>query len=308
MTMGEIIAELQGYFRSVKPNREYLSELLRRISQEQILKTINEKKTLDSLGLDIDGVFLSEAMDYLSMSILNFLAYKHLMGGGYRSWGFVTLYYSNFYAASSLLRMEGVASTHIEWLDLRDLTISSEEKPKYSKRMRILIERVPGTHSYLVKKPNNSEHQTIFNKLPQFFPDMLTERIGDLIREDRARENYELRYPSQGLENYSIDDARTLFENDFAVPGYGESTDPEAAEYFYNLYAGDGYKEDYSAQWIKECITILTELGRVSHYKKYYGGFLKHVLEQVDKLGSKPALVTLVKSWLNEGLVILQSP
>jgi hypothetical protein len=308
MTTQERVKALTEYFRSIRPNREYLSELLGRVSQEQIETAINKKETLDSFGLALDGVFLSEAMDFLSMGILNFLAYKHLMGGGYRSWGFVTLYYSNFYAANCLLRLVGLAIAHIEWMDPRDLLISNEEKPRYSRRKRVLVERVSGTHSYVVKKLRQSEHQLVFGRLPQHFPDMLTERIGDLIREDRARENYELRFPSQGLESYSLDIARQIFEHDFAVPGYGAGWDPNAAEYLSDLYASYGYKEDYSAQWIKECTALLTELGRVSRYKRDYEVFFKHVLEWVGKLGSKSALIDLVKSWLDEGLAALKSP
>ncbi len=308
MATQELFKALTEYFRAVRPNSEYLSELLGRVSRDQIETAIKKKETLDSFGLDLDGVFLSEAMNFLSVSILNFLAYKHLMGGGYRSWGFVTLYYSNFYAASCLLRLVGMAIAHVEWLDPRDLLISIEEKPRYSRRKRVLVERVPGTHSHVVKQLHQSEHQIVFGRLPQHFPDMLTERLGDLIREDRARENYELRFPSQGLESYSLDDARKIFEHDFAVPGYAVGWGPDAAEYLSDLYAGYGYKEDYSAQWIKECTAILTELGRASRYKRDYEVFFKHVLERVDKLGSKPALIDLVKSWLDEGLAALKSP
>ena len=103
-----------------------------------------------------------------------------------------------------------------------------------------------------------------------------------------------------------MEDARKIYGHDFSDPNYGAGWRPEASEYLHNLYASYGYKEDYSAQWIKKCIDALTYIGFRSRWRQTYQSNMHFLLEHAAELGTKPSTLQIVRSWLEESLVSLQ--
>lgn len=288
--------KLTAYYRDVFPYSDYLSETFSGIAYEDLAKAIKEHKDTKALGLELDPLFLAETEDFFTMSLVNFLGYKYLMGGGYRSWAFVTLYYSNFYIANAFLRIAGKAIVHPKWFG----GFSLDERPK---RLSLIVERFSSQHNYHLKSfGRGDEHQMVFTLFAQTFPELIKEKDGDYLRDDRVQENYQPRFPSQSLQDHALQGAKAMYDWDFIDFDQRSFQNQEFAEYISEIYAGDGYKEDYSAQWIKTFVNLFAKVGYESRYKQRYRSFLEVLFERLDKIASKPTTLTEVRSWLDQGI------
>lgn len=73
----------------------------------QYLINLKNSNQLDGNNLQIHGYLLPEILTLLKKAILNRFSSDILFQKNYWSWGFVTLYYSNFYLTQSLNRLSG---------------------------------------------------------------------------------------------------------------------------------------------------------------------------------------------------------
>ena len=114
MATQQKVKKLALYYKNVVPGHRYLKEEFGRLTKDQILQAIKEKRTTSELGLDLDSSFLFESQRFLKLGLVNFVCFKFLLGGGYGSWAGVTRYFSAFYAANSLLRLAGKAIVNMD--------------------------------------------------------------------------------------------------------------------------------------------------------------------------------------------------
>ena len=95
MSINNIINEFQNY---TYDNTNQVSSAIFN------LKQVN---TLNTDDLNIKGYILPEVITLLNKAVLNRLSSDLLFQKNYWSWGFVTLYYSNFFLAQALNRLKG---------------------------------------------------------------------------------------------------------------------------------------------------------------------------------------------------------
>lgn len=282
----------------MRASARQLKSTLTRLSKEALSDSLHSKKTATELGFSLDTHFLGEAQDFLSMGLVNFLGYKYLAGGGYRSWAYVTLYYSNFYAANCLLRLAGKAIVHLEW-DTLTKRSGTDGKPV---KLEIIIERVSDAHDYRFKRKKKSDHHIVFSMFGSTFSSLMRQEHAKFIIDDRFEENYDLLLPSQSTTAFSVDFAKNIYEHDFANPDYGQGWSWEAGEYLADQYAGYGYKEHYSADWLRAGIELMTEIGYESDFRDHFVAYFSRLIEEIKNIDTKPSFHTLVASWLQQGV------
>jgi len=292
----EHLQRLATYYSDVRPTYDYLKEVLVRVPRDEL----SSRLLLDRQPLD--GVFIHESWDFMKLALVNFMAYKYLMGGGYSSWGNVTLYYSNFYAANCLLRLAGKAVVHVTWISA-DSLLSPHTKPD---RLDLILERASDGSTYHRKNLRGAEHQVVFNLFSQAFPGMLPKHTGDYIRGERVRENYDLLYPSQEASAHALDRARDMYQHDFADPDYDKNWPGEAQEYLGNIYSSYGWKEAYSAEWLRTCIDTITAIGQRSNHRPSYRLYFQQLMVELPKVQTKTSTASIVFSWIQEALRKLQ--
>ena len=95
MPLSQITSKFQNYtYNDTKIVSEYLT-------------TLKNSNQLDTNNLQIQEYLLPEILVLLKKAVLNRFSTDLLFQKNYWSWGFVTLYYSNFYLAQALNRLKG---------------------------------------------------------------------------------------------------------------------------------------------------------------------------------------------------------
>lgn len=145
--------ESPKYWSDVKPQWMFLKEFLQRLSGLDIKALCN--KEIDRKLFD--PFMIKESAEFLRLSIINLLAYKHLVCGGYLAWGRVTNYYSQFYVVNCLLRLKKFALVHLNSID--------GDCP-----LVIRIEESSNKPNYKIQKCNRSGHQIVWDTFARLYP------------------------------------------------------------------------------------------------------------------------------------------
>lgn len=288
------VRRLADYYRNVSPQTDgrYLKDVLARVPREQLRAAVDGREPISQL----DSYFLHEAQDFLKVGLVHLQGYKYLMGGGYRAWAYVTLYYSYFHAANCMLRLAGKAIVHVTWPEDR---LKQDAK---AERVDLILERSTRGREYQFKGLRGNEHTTMFNMFVQAFPSLIASEHVASILEERVQENYELRFPSQDGRDHALNEADTMYSHDFANPEYGSGWSYGAQEYLGDWFASSGYKVAASAEWLRACIEALTEIGRVSDYRPLYAQYFEMLKTELGNLKTKESLGALIQSWLQQGV------
>jgi len=115
MTLNDIADKFQNYtYNDTRSISEYLTVL-------------KESNTLDENNVEIQEYLLPEILILLKKAILNKFSSDLLFQKNYWSWGFVSLYYSNFFLAQLLNRLKGNFFTRIDGIKNIYLDISTNK-------------------------------------------------------------------------------------------------------------------------------------------------------------------------------------
>lgn len=242
----------------------------------------------------MDSSFLFESQRFLKLGLVNFVCFKFLLGGGYGSWAGVTRYFSAFYAANSLLRLAGKAIVNMDWPMAR--LLGNKEILLFQ------LERTTAFHDYGLKNFRGNQHKFTFDELAKAFPDVMAPEHGALLRDSRVDDNYDLLVPAQTGDPLSIKMAEDAYTHDFADQHYGEGWNLDAVEYLANEYISYGYEEDAAAEWLKSCLSALTEVGRMSVARYQFVAYFKELDASLSRLSTKDTLSRLVTSWVDDSL------
>jgi len=284
------IEDFPKYYVGVCPHYMFLKEYFQSIDVTELQNHLNKGNEI-KLPKDIanlDGIFLNEAMTFLRMSVINLLGYKFLMSGSYLAWGYVTLYYSMFYAVNCLLRLAGFAIVHIE--DLQS-----------DKIIRFLIRRSSDGKVYHMGGVKKSEHKVIWNNFASIYKWIDSDTCREIIWE-RITWNYDLLFPSQSQEKHAKKEARIMAEYNFLDPNFSNFPDPNVAESLSDLQMNYGNVEISAGELIKQCIKLITEIGLKSHYREKYLIFFRGLLDHVDDFQTKIEFRDIVKNWIKEAI------
>lgn len=279
--------QLPAYYSNIAPSTRFLKEYFTRLRFNDLQNAVKSNAMFKRSAFD--AFFLNEAMTFLRMSVINLLSYKFLMIGRYLAWGYVTLYYSEFYAISSLLRLSGVAVVHVDDLD-------SDRTQRFELRRTT---NPPGYKMFSVRK---REHEFIWNTFATEYKDWVDADAGKYRISERVRWNYELLFPSQSGEKHAKDEVKIVAENNFLDPNFGNFPNSEAAEYYADLRINYGSEEISAGELIRQCFKLLTDIADSSKYKDSYLNFFKSLMEHVDDFQTQHAFRETIKGWIQEAI------
>lgn len=262
-----------NYWKKVKPSYMFLKEHLRGKKREVVESWIGDKIDRNEL----DPYVINEAYNFLKLSIINLLAYKHLVCSNYLAWAKVALYYSYFYIINSLLRLQKFAIVHINYVDDRPLTI--------------IIDRCQDRKYYNIKNARGNQHDLIWKTFEQYYPHLMSEGIGKLFREDRTEWNYDLFYMAQSTMKHAIEEAETRCKHNYISPVYGMSHNPEAEEYFADIMSNIGWEEAGVGELIEYTIDEFKKIG--------YTGFCD-ILQDLKTVEAPDTTKDVIRSWLKK--------
>lgn len=278
------------YWSNVEPHYRYLKEILQTMPRTDVEIMINHIVAREEL----DPFMIKESTEFLRLSIINLLGYKHLVCGKYLAWGRVTIYYSQFYIVNCLLRLKGFALVHLDFLDDNALTLR--------------IDRTKGNRSYGVQRCGASGHATVWKRFSELYPDLMgsSKELKKLIKnywkfsmEERADWNYDLKYASQTTSKYALEEAEDRCKYNFLDPNYGVSSTAEEGNHYENLMASFGYEEAGTGDYQKYAIDCFAEIGKASKYREWYYSFLESILQDIDVLSSSKETKEEIAKWLN---------
>ena len=108
-----------------------------------------------------------------------FVGLEHLVCGNYLAWGRVTIYYSQFYLVSCLLRLRGFALTHLDFVDDGSSLVISFEKLRDKPH-------------YFINTCKSSGHEMVWTNFAKFYPELGHEDLGKYFIKERNDWNYDL--------------------------------------------------------------------------------------------------------------------
>jgi len=94
----------------------------------QVLTDLKSSDLLDTNNLKIQEYLLPEILTLLQKAILNRFSTDLLFQKNYWSWGFVTLYYSNFYLSQALNRLKG--NFFVRFEGMKNIQLDNDNKYK----------------------------------------------------------------------------------------------------------------------------------------------------------------------------------
>ena len=260
------------YWKGVRSSHEFLKEYFRRVDREKVKESIGKRIPRDTF----DSLFLNEVIQFLRLAIINLLSYKYLAKGHYLAWAEVTLYYSYFYVINCLLRLQKYAIVHINYID--------------DDHLIIVIDRCKDNRYYNIRNCRGNQHDLIWKTFERYYPDLISEGIGKLFREDRTKWNYDLFYASQTTTEHALREARIRWETNFLDPNYGMYEDPDAVAYYSDLMADTGYEEAGVGELIKHAIEKFSKIG--------LKGVFNQIQEDLDKIESSEETKRVILTWM----------
>lgn len=263
------------YWKGVEQSSRFLKRFFLRLDREKVEEGAKAGNLIQRDVLD--GYFLNEAIQFLRLSIINLLSYKHLLKGNYYAWSKVTLYYSYFYSINCLLRLQKYAIVHINYFGQPQLVIA--------------IDRCRDNRYYVMRNTRGNEHDLIWKTYERYYPELINEGIGKFFRDERTRWNYDLFYASQTLDTYSLQRAEIRWHTNFIDPDYNRSRgSPEADEYYYELMADTGFEEAGAWDIIRHALEKFCNIG------------LKDIFDQIkydiDKIESSEDTKRVILNWI----------
>jgi len=267
------------YWRGVIPSYRFLKEFFRGHDRDEVKEGARVGKVI---ARDIlDGFFINEAINFLRLSIINLLSYKYVIKGNYYAWAKVTLYYSYFYVINCLLRLQKYAIIHINYFNDIPLIITIDRSKDYK--------------FYTMKNCRGNQHDLIWKTFERYYPDLISEGIGNFFRDERTRWNYDLFYASQSLDEYSLDQAKIRWRTNFIDPNYYQSRgDPNADEYYFELMADTGFEEAGAWDLIQHALGKFSNSG----FKDVLNGILEDILKIESSEDTKEVITAWIKGHL----------
>jgi hypothetical protein len=261
--------------------------------------------------LDVfDPLMINEAVEFLRLSIINLLAYKTLVCGNYLAWGKVTVYYSNFYAMNSLLRLKRFTLVHLEYPDF------SEEK-KTVKTFGARIYKPKNNRYYLMEvtdRVSRSGHKEIAHKFAELYPELFNSRtqlgkeIGDISIKERTDWNYDLFYASQSTDKFVLQEAADRCRYNFLDPEFGASASSEdEAQQYFDLQTSIGIDEAGTGQYQQCAIYCLKEIAKVSKFKKWYLDEFNDLLRTLSIFQSSEPMKREIAKWLESAIRTIET-
>jgi hypothetical protein len=232
---------------------------------------------------------IQESAEFLRLSVINLLAYKHLVCGNYFAWGRVTVYYSQFYVVNCLLRLKKFALIH--------LNPTSGGRPS-----TIRIEESSNKPNYKIQNCNKSGHQVAWSAFAKFYPDLSSEDLGKFSIRERTDWNYNPFYASQSTDEYSLRQAQDRCKNNFLDPNYGVSSTEEEGEYYGEMMKDFGYEEGGTGYYQKYAITCLSEIGKVSKHSGWFCSRFVDILKDIKVLESSEDMKKEISKWLEAAI------
>lgn len=277
----------------IKPHVRFLKEILQQQKKEYIESMFGVEIPLQTF----DPFMINEAVEYLNVSMVNLLAYKRLVCGNYFAWGKVTLYYSQFYAINSLLRLRRYALVHLKFFEQKEPLILKIQKPR-------------GRSVYVVEKCGARGHENAWDMFAQKYPEFasknkeLAKSLGRYSISEREDWNYDLFYTSQNTGKYILREAKERCENNFLDPDYDakHSGSEGEAEYYGELMAQTGFEEAGTGQYQKFAIDTLEKIARNSKYSECYSSLLSNIVDSVQTVDSSDEMKKEMTEWLSKAI------
>jgi hypothetical protein len=280
---------LSRYYSHVQPVAILLKEHFR---LEEMEKALEDGKIRIDRSPALDAIFINEAQAFLQQSFVNLLAYKFLMGGGYLAWGHVTLYFSQFHAANSLLRLTGKAAVHLD-------------EPG-GKHLKIQIVRDSNLHGYSIHRLKQSDHDFVWRSLASLYNLPNAQELIRYVVGERVKWNYDMLFPSQSDMPHAKDHRKIMAENNFLDPNFAKYADPDAAEYYDGLRRDYGVGECFAGELIEDCVTAISEIGSRSDYRESYEDSLIRISEHLNNLDGFHPLRETLRAWIEMALITLR--
>jgi len=141
----------------------------------QYLVDLKNNNQLDSNNLEIQAYLLPEILVLLKKAVLNRFSTDLLFQKNYWSWGFVTLYYSNFYLAQALnrlkgnffLRFNGIKNIQLDSIDNQYKLITTNSSNTHTKELTKLRENYTfliTNDNYRIAIPDDYQVRPFFNE------------------------------------------------------------------------------------------------------------------------------------------------
>ena len=141
----------------------------------QYLVDLKNNNQLDSNNLEIQAYLLPEILVLLKKAVLNRFSTDLLFQKNYWSWGFVTLYYSNFYLAQALnrlkgnffLRFNGIKNIQLDSIDNQYKLMTTNSSDTHKKELEKLRENYTfliTDISYRIAIPDDYAIRPFFNE------------------------------------------------------------------------------------------------------------------------------------------------
>jgi hypothetical protein len=276
------------YWSNVKPDYRFLKELLQTIPKVEVNNMVNKVIRRE----EIDPLMINESSEFLRLSIVNMMCYKHLVCGNYLAWGRVTLYYSRFYVVNCLLRLKGFALAHLDFLDNGQLALR--------------IDRTRDNRGYRMQVCNAKGHSTISKRFAELYPDLSCNDIEKFLIKERSDWNYDPFFASQTTSRYALKEAEKRCKHNFLDPNYGACSSPDAGQYYQELMADIGYEERGTGDYQKYAIDCFLSIGKGSKHKKWYSAFFESMLQDLRVLSSPNESKQEVATWINEAISQLE--
>jgi len=288
---------LTKYWSDVKPHFRFLKEVLQQTPRTDVEKMIGSKLAREVF----DPFMINESAEFLRLSIINLLGYKHVICGKYLAWGKVTLYYSEFYIINCLLRLKGFALVHLDFLDDDPLVIR--------------IDRTKDNRGYGVQKCGASGHAIAWKRFSELYPDLFgsSKELKKLIKnywqfsmEERADWCYDLKYASQTTGKYALIEAEDRCKHNFLDPDFGVSSTAGEGEYYENLMSSLGFEEAGTGDYQKHAINCLAAIGKNSEHRAWYCSFFESILKDLRVLSSSEKTKNEIAKWVEGAITQLK--
>jgi hypothetical protein len=123
-----------------------------------------------------------------------------------------------------------------------------------------VLDRCAEEKYYTTYNCRGNQHNLIWTRFEQLYPDKIHTGIGKLFREDREDWNYNLFYISQATSEYALRELEDRCNYNFLDPNVTIAHTAEQAEYIGNLIANYGYEEAGAGELIKYAVEIFKSL------------------------------------------------
>lgn len=287
------IEHLPAYYKQTKlTDCRFFQEIFSEGKKFDELKhDVDNKRTLYNSNF-FDSIYLYESFQFLKRSMINLMAYRHLLAGNHLPMAKVCLYYSYFDSANCLLRIRGFALVHIS-----ETPRNFDDAPR---QLRFIVTQHEN-HTFSLSRSGKNEHQLVWNIFRDFFPNLSSKSDVTWYTQDRYEWNYSLLRISSAIRLIE-QEIRDRNENNFLDPNFFNAYTSGESEYKVDLFSNYGYEEYRAGTLIQEGIKLLGDIAKASKYKKDYLKLFSELKQAVNFVDGNQNTKFEINRWLDNAL------